>query len=289
MKPGQWRCPRGMSTSHTLTSADGTTIGYSVTGSGPALVSVDGAFCSREFGSGGKIAAELARDFTVYTYDRRGRGASGDTRPWSVEREVEDLAAVIEAAGGRASLLGCSSGGALAMEAAARLDSVEQVAVYEVPFVLDPAGNVLPDGFIEQIEAHVAHGRPGDAARQFMLHVGTPRPAVAVMRRLPLWKKLEAVAHTLPYDLKTLGDTQHGAPLSAERFAGLTVPVLVMDGGKSPEWMRFSARAIAETLPNAVHRSLPGQTHMVKPKALAPVVAEFLKAATARPAHLVAA
>jgi pimeloyl-ACP methyl ester carboxylesterase len=210
------------------------------------------------------------------TYDRRGRGASGEAGPWSLEREVEDLAALIEAVGGRASLLGFSSGGALALEAAARLASVERVIAYEIPFVLDPSGNVMPDGFIEQIEAHVAAGRPGDAARQFMLHVGTPRPAVAVMRLLPMWKGLAAAARTLPHDLRLLGDTQHGRPLPRERFAAVGAPVLVVAGGRSPRWMRSSARATAETLPQAEHRELPGQTHMVKAEALAPAVTEFL-------------
>jgi len=266
----------GMSTSHSLTSPDGTTIGYSLTGSGPALISVDGAFCSREFGPTAKIAAELARDFTVYTYDLRGRGASRETPSWSVEREVEDLAALIDAAGGRAALLGCSSGGALALEAAARLDTVDRVAVYEIPFVLDPSGNVLPDGFIEELEAHIAAGRRGAAARQFMLHVGTPRAAVVLMRRLPMWKQLVAVEHTLPWDLRTLGDTQHGKPLARERFAALTRPALVMAGGKSPECMRTSAQAIAETLP-------------VNAKALATPVVEFLGRSSAPRRQAVAA
>ena len=266
-----------MSTSHTLTSADGTSIGYSVTGSGPVLVLVDGAFCSREFGPSPKVAAALAGAFTVVTYDRRGRGASGDTKPWSLEREVEDLAAIIDATGGRASLLGFSSGGALALETAARSSTVERVVAYEIPFVLDPTGNVMPDGFIEQIEAHVADDRPGDAARQFMLHVGTPRPAVAVMRRLPMWKKLAAAGRTLPYDLRLLGDTQHGKPLPRERFAAVSAPALVMAGGKSPEWMRTGAQAIAATLTNGTFQELPGQTHMVKAKTIAPPVAEFLR------------
>ena len=266
-----------MSTSsHILTSADGTPIGYSVTGAGPVLIIVDGAFCSRVFGPSPKVAAELTGDFTVVTYDRRGRGASGNTGPWSLEREVEDLAALVEAVGGPASLLGFSSGGALALEAAARLSAVDRVIVYEIPFVLDPTGNVMPDGFIEQVEAHVADDRPGDAARQFMLHVGTPRPMVALMRLLPMWKKLAAAARTLPYDLRLLGDTQHGKPLPRERFAAVGAPTLVLAGGKSPEWMRTGAQAIAATLPDGTYSELPGQTHMVKARVIAPSVVEFL-------------
>jgi len=260
-----------------ITSADGTSIGFMHIGSGPVLVLVDGALSSRALGPSAKLAAELADEFTVVTYDRRGRGESGDTAPWALEREVEDLAGVIEAVGGRACVAGVSSGGALALEAAGRLAAIERVAVYEVPFVVAPTGNVMPEGFVERLEAHVAAGERSEAVRMFMRHVGAPAPMVALMRLLPVWRRLTAVAPTLPHDLRILGDRGRGQPLPADAFAGVTVPVLVLDGGKSPEWMRASGRAVADVLPHGRHGTLPGQTHMVKPAVLAPALRGFFR------------
>ncbi|MPZ25538.1 MAG: alpha/beta fold hydrolase [Micromonosporaceae bacterium] len=259
----------------TVTSRDGTTIGFDRTGSGPPVILVDGALCHRRFGPAGPLAAQLAGHFTVYTYDRRGRGDSGDTAPYAPEREVDDLEALLREAGGSAYLYGISSGAVLALDAAARLDGVRRLAVYEAPFVVDDSHPARPDDYLERMEALVAADRRSAAVARFMRTVGVPAVGVAVMWLTPAWKKLKAVAHTLPYDFRILGDTGSGRPLPADRWAGATQPTLSMDGGKSPGYLRNGMRALAEVLPDARHRSLAGQTHLLKPEAVAPVLVEF--------------
>lgn len=271
----------------TVTSADGTPIAYERTGSGPALVLVDGALCHREFGPSRKLAAQLESDFTVYIYDRRGRGGSGDAAVWSPEREVEDLAAVIDAAGGSAGVYGISSGGVLALDAAERLAQITSVAIYEAPLVIEPEGNVLPADFLERLRGQIDAGRRGAAVKQFMDHVGTPRLMTAVMRRLPMWSKLESVAGTLAYDIALVEDLSSGRPLPSNRWASVRAPVLVIHGGNSPDWMGTGAKGLA-TLVSGEHQTLPGQNHMVKPKVLAPKLGEFF-AHRAAPAEQVAA
>ena len=189
---------------------------------------------------------------------------------------MEDLAALIAEAGGRASLVGVSSGGVLALEAASRGLPVERLVIYEAPLVVDDTHPPLPQDWVAQLDAHVAAGRRGQAVSQFMLLVGMPRPMLAVMRLLPVWRKLSRVAHTLPYDMKIVGDGQSGAPLRADRWAGATVPALVIAGGKSGTWIKNAARALADVLPAAEHRILEGQNHMIKADALAPVLAAYL-------------
>jgi pimeloyl-ACP methyl ester carboxylesterase len=260
----------------TVTSADGTTIGYSTAGSGPALILVDGAMCYRASGPSGGFAAALADSFTVYSYDRRGRGGSGDTPPWSLEREVEDLAAVLAAAGGEAAVFGTSSGAVLAADAANRLPGLTRLALYEPPFIVDGTREPREVTFTEDTEALLARGDRSGAVRKFMLHVGVPKFVVRIMPLLPPWRKITAVAHTLPYDLRILGDTGRGVPLDAARWSAVTAPALVMDGGKSPQYMRNGAKAFSEALPRAAYRTLPGQTHMVKPAVVAAAVKEFL-------------
>ena len=260
------------------TSADGTRIAYEVTGTGPALVLVDGALCHRAMGPSRPTAEALAGAFTVFAYDRRGRGESGaGEAPYAVEREVEDLAAVAEAAGGRVSLLGFSSGAALALEAARSGVRVERLATYEAPFIVDdthaPNDPRLPERMAELVSA----GRRGDAVKLFMRTVGAPGFVVAMMRLMPAWRKLTAVAHTLPYDLTIVVPHEQGRPLPDGYYDAVTVPTLVMAGGKSPQYMRNAQAAIAEAVPDARLEVLAGQTHMVKPKALAPVVTEFLR------------
>ncbi|MEU4238453.1 alpha/beta fold hydrolase [Actinoplanes sp. NPDC026619] len=260
----------------TVTSADGTVIAFETVGSGPPLIFVDGAMCYRDSGPGRGIAAALAADFTVYLYDRRGRGESGDTLPWSVEKEIEDLAAVLAAAGGQAALLGTSSGAVLAADAASRLPGVTRVALYEPPFIVDDAREPRPATFTEDTEALIARGDRSGAVKKFMMHVGVPGFVLWIMPLMPPWKRMTGVAHTLPYDLKVLGGTGRGVPLDAARWAGMTAPALVMDGGKSPRYMRNGAKAFSEALSKADYRTLPGQTHIVKPAALAPAVRDFL-------------
>ncbi len=263
-------------TTGTATSADGTTIAFESSGTGPVLVLVDGALCSRSFGPSRATARLLSDDFRVVTYDRRGRGESSTTAPYSPDREVEDLDAVIGASGGSAHLLGFSSGAALALDAAARLPHVTAVAGYEPPLVVTPEGNVLPSDFIARLQRCIDDGRPDEAVQMFMRHVGTPRPAIAVLRLLPLWRRLKDAAHTLPYDLTILGDTQQGRPLPRDRWQHLSAPTLMTNGSKAPEWLAAGVRSLAE-LVGATYQVLPGQTHNVKPAAIGGVVTEFFR------------
>jgi pimeloyl-ACP methyl ester carboxylesterase len=259
-------------------SVDGTGIAYERSGSGPALIIVDGALCSRAFGPSSKLASVLAPHFTVYTYDRRGRGGSGDTHPYAPAREVEDIAALVEAAGGSAFLLGLSSGGALALEAAASGLPVKKLIAYEPPYVDD---NGQRDGAAHenQLERLLGEGQRGRAVKYFMHDmVGAPALMVVMMRLMPwMWRKLEAVAHTLPYDAAVM--TAFRIPRA--RFASIHVPALVMNGAKTDPRLREAAQKLVEVIPTARHRELAGQTHNVKPAVLAPAVVEFLTGATA--------
>jgi pimeloyl-ACP methyl ester carboxylesterase len=259
-----------------LVSSDGTKIAYEVTGEGPPVVIVDGAMCYRDSGPSRPLAAELARDFTVHTYDRRGRGESGAGES-SVEREIEDLAAVVKEAGGSVHLVGASSGALLALEAANQGVGVTKLAMYEPTLIVDDTHAPAPADALAVMQRLVAADRRSEAVRTFMRSVDVPGVVVQIMRLLPMWKKLKGVAHTLPNDLALVEGLRQGRPLPTDRWT-LSVPTLVADGGKSPEYMRNSARALAEVLPNASYRSVPGQTHIVKAAALAPVLREFLTA-----------
>jgi pimeloyl-ACP methyl ester carboxylesterase len=257
-------------------SNDGTEIAFDRRGQGPAVILVDGALCYRGMGPSGPLAELLAQHFTVFTYDRRGRGASGDTAPYAVEREVEDIEALLGEAGGTAFVSGVSSGAALAVEAANRLSGIEKLALYEAPFIVDDSRSTTQDGWTRIGEA-VAADRRSDAVRLFMKMVGVPDVFIALMRLMPVWSKLKAVAHTLPYDGALVADNQRGAPLPAGRWSSVTIPSLVMDGGKSPTWMRNANRALASALPNAEYRTLEGQTHMLSAKVHAQVLVEFFR------------
>jgi pimeloyl-ACP methyl ester carboxylesterase len=264
----------------TVISADGTMIGYTRSGGGDPVVLVDGALNDRSFpGPNPKLAAVLASRFTVFTYDRRGRGESGDTLPYAVEREVEDLQAVIGAAGGTACVYGISSGGALALEAANRLTSISRLAVYELPFVTDDSRTPIPDNFAGQLAELAEAERRAEALRYFFtVGVGLPRIMVSLMRLMPAWSKLKALAHTLPYDAQLIAGAGAGQPLLADRWNNVTAPTLVMAGSKSPAWIRNAMRALAEVLPDAELRTLERQTHIVKADAIAPVVTESFSA-----------
>jgi pimeloyl-ACP methyl ester carboxylesterase len=271
----------------TARSSDGTTIAYETSGDGPPLVLVDGALCHRAFGPSRPLAAELADRFTVYTYDRRGRGESGDTAPYAVEREVEDLEAIIEAAGGAAHVYGISSGAVLALEAAAQGAAIESLALYEPPFIVDDSRPPIVADYLPRLEELIAADRRGDAVRLFMRQVGMPAALVALMRLMPPWRKLKAVAHTLRYDATVMGATQAGRPLPAHRWRDATVPTLVVTGGKSEPWMHRGGEQLADLLPAAEHRVLDGQNHMVKAKALAPLLAEYFAQRAVQPRSMV--
>ncbi len=259
----------------TVTSKDGTRIAFDVSGTGPALILVDGAMCSRGFGPMGGLAAQLAPHFTVFTYDRRGRGESGDTAPYAVDREVEDIDALIGEAGGSACVYGISSGAILALEAARQLPGrITKLVMYEPPFSADEAGVRRFTDYRVQLNQAVAAGRRGDAAEMFMRLVGTPDDAVAGMRQSPVWPVFEAVAPTLTYDAAVMGDSS----VPTERASSVSVPTLVMAGGASPEWMRQVARQIASAIPSAQYRVLDGQTHEVAAEVIAPPLTEFFSA-----------
>jgi pimeloyl-ACP methyl ester carboxylesterase len=264
---------------NTVTSQDGTTIAYDRIGHGPALVLVDGALNTRANGQMAGIAPLLAEHFTVFLYDRRGRGDSTDQTPYSVQREIEDLDAVIKEACGSAYVYGISSGGALALEAANRGSAITRLAVYEAPYVVDDSRPPAPDDFAGQVSALVAAGRRGAAVKAFMTEgVRVPAVFVALMGVMPMWSRLKKVANTLPYDLAIMGDGQLGKPLPPGKWASINVPTLVLGGGKSPAWLQNSAAAVAAAVPDASVRTLEGQTHLVKPRALAPVLTEFFTA-----------
>lgn len=261
-------------------SKDGTPIAVDRSGSGPALILVDGAMCSRGFGPMPSLAKELASQFTVYHYDRRGRGDSGNGGAYDVQREIEDLDAVLEHAGGSAMVFGISSGAALAGEAARELRGIRRLALYEAPYVIDSTHEPLPPDFIAETKAFVASGNRSAAVKKFMRYVGTPAIAVFMMSLLPFWKKLTKIAHTLSNDLEIIAPHHQGRPFPPGKWSMVTVPVLVMAGGKSPAYMQNSMKAWAAAFPNAVHQTLAGQTHMVKQDVLAPELIEFFALAS---------
>ncbi|GCB45842.1 alpha/beta fold hydrolase [Streptomyces sp. NL15-2K] len=254
-------------------SRDGTHIAYERTGQGPAVVLVSGAMSTGA--TMAPLAAHLSDRFDVIAYDRRGRGESGDTAPYAVAREVEDLAALIDAAGGEASLYGISSGGALVLRAAASGLPVRRVAVYEVPFAVYEGGAAERAEYTERLDEALGHGRRGDAVELFLRLTGLAEEMIQGARHSPMWAGLEAIAPSLAYDNAVMGD----GLVPSERLASITVPVLSVAGGASPAWMREAARAVAETASQGTYRSLEGQTHTVDPSVLAPVLAEFFSSA----------
>src|SRR5882672_11756454 len=191
-------------------SKDGTAIAFDRIGNGPPVILVDGALCYRGIGQSGQLAELLAQHFTVFTYDRRGRGSSGDTAPYAVEREVEDIAALLSEAGGAAFVWGTSSGAVLALEAANRLSGIKKLALYEAPFIVDDTRPTTEDGW-DRISGAVAADRRSDAVKLFLKLAGVPGFVRALMPlMIPMWLKLKAVAHTLPYDGAILRDYQRG-------------------------------------------------------------------------------
>jgi pimeloyl-ACP methyl ester carboxylesterase len=260
-----------------VTSKDGTSIAYDRQGSGPAVILVGGAFVDRS--ENAPLAAELAARFTVYNHDRRGRGDSGDTLPYALQREFEDLDALVTEAGGRAHLYGVSSGGALALEATAAGLAVDRLAVYEVPYDMADDGPRRQREYVEELDGLLAAGRRGDAAELFMRVAGASEEMIAGARSSPVWPGLEAIAHTLAYDAACMGN---GQPPTA-RLAAITRPTLVATGGASPDsfvggggdFFGRAADAIAASIPNAQRQVIEGQTHMVDPKVLAPALERF--------------
>ncbi|SBT49166.1 alpha/beta fold hydrolase [Micromonospora auratinigra] len=257
-------------TVETVQSTDGTTIAYETAGDGPPIVLVGGAFNDR--GTVRPLGAALTADFTVYGYDRRGRGDSGDAAAYAVQREIEDLAALIERAGGSAHLYGLSSGAILAAYATAEGLPVTGLALFEPPFRTGPHGGAEP-GLAEELTGLVSAGRRGDAVALFLTDaVGVPGEAVAGMRGRPEWSWMEGLAHTLAYDTTVTGD----GGLPTGRLAAIRVPTVVVDSTGSPEWLRAAAAATAGAIPGATHLSLAGAFHEVSPEVLAPALRDAL-------------
>jgi pimeloyl-ACP methyl ester carboxylesterase len=261
----------------TITSRDGTEIAFDRIGQGPPVIMVGGAFSWRRWRGFVELADLLSPHFTVLNYDRRGRGDSGDTQPYAVEREFDDLQAIIGAGGGSASVWGLSSGGILACEAARAGVAIEKIAAYEPPFIVDPSGGVPPDDFVSRVGALVARGRRSQAVKYFMARVmGMPALIPSLMSLWPpMWSKLKATAHTLPYEAALIDRYVRGRPVDDAYWRSVALPALIVSGEKSPEKLRKGAAAIAAALPNAEHRELAGVSHNVKMTALAPVLIDF--------------
>ncbi|WP_214322464.1 alpha/beta fold hydrolase [Nonomuraea sediminis] len=264
--------------SSSVISTDGARIAFSVTGTGPALVIVDGAMGYRQFNPTEQVIAQaLADRYTVYTYDRRGRGESGDAASYSVQAEIDDIAALIEHAGGQAALLGFSSGAVLVLEAALAGLPVTGLALYEPPFVVTDDRRPIGPDYRERLQQAVAEGRPGDAVAQFLTEAAyMPAEFVEPMRAEPYWAGMEQLAPTLAYDAAIMGRTMSGDPAELRRYAPVTTPTLVLYGGASTPWLAAGATTIAGILPNADLKSLPDQTHDVSPEVLVPALSDWL-------------
>jgi pimeloyl-ACP methyl ester carboxylesterase len=254
----------------TVTSNDGTPIAYDRLGSGPPVALVCGGSVDRQANAG--YAQLLAAHFTVFNFDRRGRGDSGDTPPYTIDREIEDIAAVIEAAGDSAGLWGSSSGGALALLATASGLPVSKLAVWEPPYFVDDRFTPPPADTASTYRRLVSEGRRGEAVEFFMGEVvGMPPEFVAWARTQPFWEGQERIAHTLAYDAEIMGDYS----LPADRIAAIAVPTLVLTGGSSMPFMAPAAEAIVNLIPGARHVVLEGQDHNVAPEVLVPALRDF--------------
>lgn len=259
-------------TSGTVVSGDGTRVAYDASGSGTPLVVVAGALGFKDFSYMRKLAGELAKDFRVYSYDRRGRGDSTDAKPYSIDKEIADLAAVCREAGGRPVVLGISSGAALALEAAASGVPMSHLVAFEPPYMVGTHRRPEHARYEDEVTRLIATNDRDGAVGLFMRTVGVPRPVLAIMRLFPFWKAFRRVAHTLPYDAAVMRRFE----LPTVRLGAIRVPTLVVGGAKSPPSLRDAVRAVAEAIPRAQLEMLAKQSHAVKPSALSPVVHRFV-------------
>jgi pimeloyl-ACP methyl ester carboxylesterase len=261
----------------TIHSKDGTTIAFDVWGDGQPLIMVDGATSHRAVNPLFAEVGQLLRDeFRVYAYDRRGRGESTDTRPYAVEREIEDLAALIADAGAPAMVCGFSSGAVLALTAAAAGLPISRLALFEPPFVVGDGRPRLPADYVARLDEATSTGRPGDAVELFLTAAaGLPAEAAAGMRQTPFWPALEAIAPTIAYDGRIMGSTMSGRPLPTDRWADVTIATLVMYGNGTEPWLIDAARALADLLPTASLREVDGQQHSTTADVLAPTLRQF--------------
>jgi pimeloyl-ACP methyl ester carboxylesterase len=257
-------------TINTVASSDGTALAFDRLGAGPPVVLVSGASTAR--GIHDELAELLAGDVTVINYDRRGRGDSGETRPYAIEREIEDLEAVIAEVGGSAAVFGNSSGAVLALRAAAAGVAVTKLALWEPPFMVDPDAPRQQQEYVSELTRLLDEDLRGDAMALFMKTIGLPEEMIAGMRQTHMWPAMEAIAHTLIYDAAIMGDSL----VPTELLSTVTVPTLVLHGSATGEWAANSAEALIAVLPNARQHTLQGQTHAVAWDVLATPLREFL-------------
>lgn len=257
------------------TSKDGTTIAFDRLGDGPPVIMVCGAMADRALMR--PTAEELAKHFTVFNYDRRGRGDSGDTTPYAVEREIEDIEALIAEAGGTASVYGHSSGAGLVLRAAAHGLPIARIALHDPPYAPDEDEEAqrVSREYGDNLKAILSEDRRGEAVELFMTLVGMPQEMVEGMRNTPRWSELETIAPTLAYDSEVMDDIDRGGTIPVDRASRVTVPALVLTGGADYPWMSDVGRRLANVLPGGQHRALEGQEHVVPPEVLVPVLAEF--------------
>ena len=259
----------------TVVSKDATRIAYEKTGKGPNLIIVNGALSYRKSKGVNELVNKLAENFTVTSFDRRGRGESGDTKPYRVEKEMEDIEALIDEAGGSAYMFGVSSGAVLALYAAEKLEQgkILKLALYEPPFGFAKVlGQKEYDDEKKKINELVDASKPGDAMVVFFQSLKTPPEQIEAMKNSPEWKDMESVGHTLVYDFEILGDGN--IPLDLAK--NVQVPTLILDGEKSFDFMHTTADTLAENISNAKRKTLKGQTHELSPDVIAPVLKEFL-------------
>lgn len=254
----------------TVTSRDGTKIAYIREGNGPAVVLVGGALQYKSDQLMGSLLPLLAAEFTVVSYDRRGRGESGNTNPYTIEREVEDLEAIIKEFGGTAFIFGMSSGGTLALLAASKLSSIKKVATYEAPFIIEKQLSNSASEYIAALKKAIATDTPGTAVKLFMKRIGMPTPVILIMQLTPFWSKLKALAPTLVHDALIVGDGS-----VSEQLSLITVPVLLITG--TSERMKEASKDVLKVVPAAQYQVLEGQSHNVKPIVLAPALSNFFK------------
>lgn len=254
-------------------SKDGTLIAYHKAGTGPAIILVDGAFCSKDFGPMPKLAPLLSQHFTVITYDRRARGESGDTKPYAIDREIEDIEALITNHGGRAHLFGVSSGAILALHAVAKGLNVPKLAIFEPPFA-GKAQQARRPHAVRELTGLIDHNELGKAVKFYLRKVmGVPAIFTFLIRMSQNWSKMTANARSLPYDATICGDFEIPKGIADS----ISIPVLAIDSIKSPKILRTAVESVVNALPNATRKSLNGTLHDVPAKILVPELAQFFR------------
>ncbi len=257
-----------------VASRDGTVIAFDRMGDGPPIVVVGGAMCDRAMTR--PLAEEMAKRFTVFNYDRRGRGDSGDTAPYAVEREIEDIEALIAEAGGTAAVYGHSSGAGLVLNAAAYGLPIARLVLHDPPYTPDvEEERRISREYGESVKDTLSENRRGDAIELFFRLVGMPQGMIDGMRHSPRWAGLEEIAPTLAYDSEVMGDIGRGGTVPIDLAGRVAPTTLVLVGGKSPAFMMDTGRQLADAMPNGRYGVLEGQDHAAAPEVLAPVLSEF--------------